>query len=89
MRQISFCVMFFLLLVILILDTSGHYITDDTDIAHSKLRERKQVESLDHERQVEAFDGDDYTRDDEPSFWDRVIKIAVKLFSRFVEWLNN
>lgn len=47
-------------------------------------------------RQVETFDADEYPTgttsegvEDEPSFWDRVVKIAIKLFSRFVEWLNT
>ncbi|XP_063532648.1 uncharacterized protein LOC134743198 [Cydia strobilella] len=45
-------------------------------------------------RQVEAFYDDDLgapqqQEPEEPGFWDRVVKIAVKLFSRFVEWLNS
>ncbi|KAL0840450.1 hypothetical protein ABMA28_015701 [Loxostege sticticalis] len=46
-------------------------------------------------RQVETFDTDDYPTtgneeaQDEPGFWDRVVRIAVKLFSRFIEWLNS
>ncbi|XP_063361550.1 uncharacterized protein LOC134650525 [Cydia amplana] len=45
-------------------------------------------------RQVESFDDEDLSatqqqEPDEPGFWDRVIKIAVKVFARFVEWLNS
>ncbi|XP_061709738.1 uncharacterized protein LOC133519699 [Cydia pomonella] len=45
-------------------------------------------------RQVESFDDDDLSapqqqEPEEPGFWDRVVKIAVKLFARFVEWLNS
>ncbi|XP_063621138.1 uncharacterized protein LOC134793484 [Cydia splendana] len=45
-------------------------------------------------RQVESFDDEDLSspqqqEPEEPGFWDRVVKIAVKLFSRFVEWLNS
>lgn len=43
---------------------------------------------------MENFD-DDYAptanqeAQEEPGFWDRVVKVALKLFSRFVEWLNS
>ncbi|XP_060801042.1 uncharacterized protein LOC106132915 [Amyelois transitella] len=46
-------------------------------------------------REIENFDTDDYPTtpnqevQEETSFWDRVVKVALQLFSRFVEWLNS
>ncbi|KPJ05671.1 Zinc finger matrin-type protein 2 [Papilio xuthus] len=41
-------------------------------------------------RQLEDFDSDDATPDDqEPGFWDRVVKVALRLFNKFIEWLNS
>lgn len=44
-----------------------------------------------HKRQLENFDTEETISqdDEEPGFWDRVIKVAVKLFNKFIEWLNS
>lgn len=39
-------------------------------------------------RQLEDFDSDDVPPE-EPGFWDRVVKVALRLFNKFIEWLNS
>lgn len=45
-------------------------------------------------RQIETFDTDYPTaasedQQEESGFWDRVVNVALKLFSKFIEWLNG
>lgn len=45
-------------------------------------------------RQIETFDADYPTaasedQQEESGFWDRVVNVALKLFSKFIEWLNS
>ncbi|XP_045764653.1 uncharacterized protein LOC123866917 [Maniola jurtina] len=46
-------------------------------------------------RQLEDFENDDYptpsaqAAEEEPGFWDRIVKVALRLFNRFIEWLNS
>lgn len=46
-------------------------------------------------RQLETFENEDYpsapsqNEQEEPGFWDRIVKVALKLFNRFIEWLNS
>ncbi|CAG5039950.1 unnamed protein product [Parnassius apollo] len=58
-------------------------IKDDADHEQNPVTREK--------RQVENFDSDDISRQDEqePGFWDRVVKVAIRLFNKFIEWLNS
>ncbi|KAI8428631.1 hypothetical protein MSG28_007367 [Choristoneura fumiferana] len=54
----------------------------------------QQLESLVREkRQMETFEDNEFSAPqqapEESGFWDRVISVALKLFSKFVEWLNT
>ncbi|XP_050671476.1 uncharacterized protein LOC126969897 [Leptidea sinapis] len=50
----------------------------------SFLRLKRQLEDLDSDLNTEETQD---TKD--PSFWDRMIKIALNLFSKLVQWLNT
>ncbi|CAH0727750.1 unnamed protein product, partial [Brenthis ino] len=46
-------------------------------------------------RQIEDFGNEDFPTpsaqesEDQPSFWDRMVKMALRLFNKFIEWLNS
>ena len=44
-------------------------------------------------RQMETFDeyptATSQETEEESGFWDRVVKVALKIFNRFIEWLNS
>lgn len=45
-------------------------------------------------RQLEDFETDDFSTpaaqesEEESGFWDRMVKMALRLFNKFIEWLN-
>lgn len=45
-------------------------------------------------RQLEDFETDDFStppaqqNEEESGFWDRMVKMALRLFNKFIEWLN-
>lgn len=49
------------------------------------LRERRQLEDLGNDDfpTPSAQDGE------ESGFWDKVVKVALRLFNKFIEWLNS
>nr|XP_034824967.1 uncharacterized protein LOC117982697 isoform X2 [Maniola hyperantus] len=56
----------------------------------------KKINAISREkRQLEDFENDDYptpsaqAAEEEPGFWDRIVKVALRLFNRFIEWLNS
>ncbi|PZC85349.1 hypothetical protein B5X24_HaOG201845 [Helicoverpa armigera] len=57
------------------------YNLDDIEDLH---REKRQLENFDDEYPTGASQHEE----EEPGFWDRIVKVALKLFSRFIEWLN-
>lgn len=58
---------------------------DKQNLEEPITREKRQLEDFDDEYATASQEG----QKEEPSFWDRVVKVALKLFSRFVEWLNT
>ncbi|KAL0892251.1 hypothetical protein ABMA27_015434 [Loxostege sticticalis] len=83
-------VLLFALVAIFISYCSAYHISENSPDLFSNVNDLAR-----EKRQVETFDTDDYPTtgneeaQDEPGFWDRVVRIAVKLFSRFIEWLNS
>ncbi|XP_049866022.1 uncharacterized protein LOC126366810 [Pectinophora gossypiella] len=79
------------LTAILFVCTSGHHISFDGP----SLTSDDEFELTRARRQIESFDAEDYPttaneeQQDEAGFWDRVVRVALKLFSRFIEWLNS
>ncbi|KAG7299399.1 hypothetical protein JYU34_016349 [Plutella xylostella] len=78
--------------VILVACVSGLRIPDQS-LSNDFLDNEHQL--LDREkRQMESFDeGDEYpisaNQEEDSGFWDSVVKVALKLFNRFIEWLNS
>ncbi|KAJ2946922.1 hypothetical protein O0L34_g16264 [Tuta absoluta] len=79
--------------------TSGHYLPFDADNFANDLddetilRAKREIENLDNldttaPEEFQTATGYE-NQEEEPGFWDRVVKVALKLFSKFVEWLNS
>ena len=47
-------------------------------------REKRQLENFDDE-----YPSASQQEEEDPGFWDRIVKVALKLFSKFIEWLNS
>lgn len=57
------------------------------DLRHQEsilLREKRELENFNEEYPTSSS-----TDIEKPSFWDKIVNAAIKLFSRFVEWLNS
>ncbi|CAH0699872.1 unnamed protein product [Spodoptera exigua] len=57
----------------------------DFDSIEDIHREKRQLENFDDEYPTATSQHEE----EEPGFWDRIVKVALKLFSKFVEWLNS
>ncbi|KAI5644081.1 hypothetical protein NE865_03992 [Phthorimaea operculella] len=86
----------FALVALLFVCTSGHYLPFDADNVANSLdedtifRAKREIEELDTTAPDEFQTATGYeNQEEEPGFWDRVVKVALKLFSKFVEWLNS
>lgn len=52
------------------------------------IRQKRQLDDFEDDvDQYAAASNQDSA--EEPGFWDRVVKVALKLFNRFIEWLNS
>ncbi|KAF9414955.1 hypothetical protein HW555_007222 [Spodoptera exigua] len=60
-------------------------ISTDFDSIEDIHREKRQLENFDDEYPTATSQHEE----EEPGFWDRIVKVALKLFSKFVEWLNS
>ncbi|XP_053602134.1 uncharacterized protein LOC128670478 [Plodia interpunctella] len=95
MKRTHLCgVLLIALLAILSSTCSGYHLETSYDATSSNVD--SSIDDLSRQkRQIENFDTDDYPTtpnqdvQEETSFWDRVVKVALQLFSRFVEWLNS
>ncbi|XP_059062185.1 uncharacterized protein LOC131854998 [Achroia grisella] len=93
MRTSSLCVLSFTLYTIIVSTCSGYHVSNSlTSISNKNaenlvLREKRQIENFDTDDDFPTTPSDNVQ--DENSFWDRIVKVAIKLFSRFVEWLNS
>ncbi|KAJ8732120.1 hypothetical protein PYW08_014850 [Mythimna loreyi] len=58
--------------------------SSNLDSIQDSHREKRQLENFDDEYPTAS-----QREEEEPGFWDRIVKVALKLFSRFVEWLNS
>ncbi|XP_045493612.1 uncharacterized protein LOC123692857 [Colias croceus] len=56
------------------------------NFGNSLAREKRQLEDLDADEFSSGLTKD---AQEEPSFWDRVVKVALRLFNKFIEWLNT
>ncbi|CAB3243731.1 unnamed protein product [Arctia plantaginis] len=65
------------------LDSSG--ISYNLDTFEDPVREKRQVEIFDDEYPTAVSQNEE----EEPGFWDRIVKVALKIFSKFIEWLNS
>ncbi|XP_068630788.1 uncharacterized protein [Battus philenor] len=79
----------FFLIVILFAVSALEYQTDIKAAFGNVNYEEDQL--MREKRQLENFDSDDTTlaEQEEPGFWDRVVKVALRLFNKFIEWLNS
>lgn len=71
--------------IYLIRISHNFFSTETNDKEDFPRRERRQVETFDDEYPTAAS----ADSQEETGFWDRVVKVALKLFSKFVEWLNS
>ncbi|OWR45419.1 hypothetical protein KGM_215561 [Danaus plexippus plexippus] len=56
-------------------------------LKNNDVRAKRELEDLenDDEFALPSSPG----MEEEPGFWDRVVKIAMKIFNKFIEWLNS
>ncbi|CAH2236972.1 jg9465 [Pararge aegeria aegeria] len=86
---------YFLTTIALFLFVTSSFGYQDFQVTFENSKTSNQIDALSREkRQLEEFENDYPTpsaqeAEEEPGFWDRVVKVAIKLFSRFIEWLNS
>ncbi|XP_052751176.1 uncharacterized protein LOC128200765 [Galleria mellonella] len=91
MRTATLCLLSFILFT-LTSTCSGYHVSNSLTSSSNENSENLLVRE---KRQIENFDTDDLPTtpsdnvQDESSFWDRIVKVALRLFSKFVEWLNS
>lgn len=71
-------------LVPIVLQPYNFLFSDNVDTFEDPVREKRQVEIFDDEYPTAMSQNEQ----EEPGFWDRIVKVALKIFSKFIEWLN-
>ncbi|XP_023941185.1 uncharacterized protein LOC112048061 [Bicyclus anynana] len=89
MRRNSFYLLITVALCLFFTLSFGYQITFEdskaSDANDILSREKRQLEDLDNEYPTLSAQ----EAEEEPGFWDRVVKVALKLFNKFIEWLNS
>ncbi|XP_050343021.1 uncharacterized protein LOC126768769 [Nymphalis io] len=79
-------------LLFLLIDSSLEF---QSSVDNSKGYLLKTTSEIREKRQLEELEDDDYPTpsaqeaEQETGFWDKVVKVALRLFNKFIEWLNS
>ncbi|CAH4019345.1 unnamed protein product [Pieris brassicae] len=61
---------------------SGYESSSDAYEDKNWIRHRREIEDLSEEFPPSV-------KAQEPGFWERVMNVAIRIFNRFIEWLNT